>query len=165
MGTREMTMPNERSGAAVRIRPATAADYPAIERLLTASSLPLDGVLDALDGFMVADAEADIVGVIGMEYCGDYGLLRSTAVDAAWRGHRVGRQMVEHMVAEAESRGLNALYLLTTTAEHYFPSFGFSTTTRDAVPAPVRATTEFQGACPASATVMSRPLRSAPGAP
>lgn len=50
------------------------------------------------------------------------------------------------------------MYLLTTTAERYFPSLGFRVTPRDAVPDEIRATGEFKGACPASATVMCRPL-------
>jgi amino-acid N-acetyltransferase len=53
---------------------------------------------------------------------------------------------------------LQALYLLTTTAERYFPSFGFSVTTREKVPDAVRDTVEFRSACPASAVVMVRPL-------
>jgi amino-acid N-acetyltransferase len=65
------------------------------------------------------------------------------------------------VIAEAEARGIRALYLLTTTAEHYFPSFGFTRTTRDAVPEEVKTTAEFQGACPASAVVMSRDLAAA----
>lgn len=94
-----------------------------------------------------------------MEYCCNYGLLRSTAVNPEWRSKGIARQLVERIIAQAESRGINALYLLTTTAESYFPSFGFRKTTRDSVPAAVQATDEFRGACPASATVMSRVLR------
>jgi N-acetylglutamate synthase-like GNAT family acetyltransferase len=60
------------------------------------------------------------------------------------------------VIADAEARGIRALYLLTTTAERYFPSFGFRPITRDEVPADIRATAEFQGACPASAAVMCR---------
>ena len=136
------------------VRRATASDLADIERLLTASNLPVDGVAGALDGFLVAEHDGQVVGVVGVERCGEYGLLRSTAVDPAWRGRGLGRQLVEYAIAEAEARGLCALYLLTTTAERYFPSFGFTHTTRDAVPDPVRDTGEFKTACPASATVM-----------
>ena len=38
------------------------------------------------------------------------------------------------LIADAESRGLHALYLLTQTAEHYFPKFGFERIPREAVP-------------------------------
>jgi amino-acid N-acetyltransferase len=143
------------------VRRATPSDLTEIERLLTASNLPVDSVAGALDGFLVAEHEGRLVGVVGVEGCGEYGLLRSTAVDPVWRGRGLGRQLVERAIAEAEARGLDALYLLTTTAERYFPSFGFSRTTRDAVPEPVRQTSEFQVACPASATVMTLDLTSA----
>jgi N-acetylglutamate synthase-like GNAT family acetyltransferase len=63
---------------------------------------------------------------------------------------------VTRTIAEAEARGINALYLLTTSAERYFPTFGFRAVPRDAVPDDIRATAEFLGACPASATVMCR---------
>lgn len=145
------------------IRSATSNDLAAVERLLTQNSLPIVGVKDIIGDFLVAEADDDLVGVVGMEYCCDYGLLRSTAVSSSWRGKGLGRQLVEQIIARAESRGIHALYLLTTTAETYFPSFGFKPTTRDAVPAEVRATDEFKSACPASAAVMSLELAGAAG--
>jgi amino-acid N-acetyltransferase len=154
-----MAMTTTRTDQTVSLRPAAGRDLPAVERLLTASSLPLTGVAENLESFVVAETGAgELVGVAGLELCCNNALLRSVAVDAAWRRHGVGRQLVERVIADAESRGVRALYLLTTTAEHYFPSFGFTRTTRDAVPEEVRATAEFQGACPASAVVMSREL-------
>jgi amino-acid N-acetyltransferase len=138
----------------VQIRSATDADLSAIEALLIDSQLPTTGVRDALCGFLVAEADGRVVGVVGMEKRGSYGLLRSTAVAPDWRGRQVARRLVERIIADAEAQGVNALYLLTTTAERYFPSFGFTTTTRDVVPEDIKATEEFTAACPASATVM-----------
>lgn len=144
------------------LRSAERKDLVAIERLLTESNLPTAGVAVALDSFVVAESSEDpghIVGVVGMEPCGnDYGLLRSTAVTPEWRGSGLGRQLVERAIADAESRGVKALYLLTTTAERYFPNFGFARTTRDTVPEAVKKSVEFRGACPASATVMTLDL-------
>jgi amino-acid N-acetyltransferase len=137
------------------IRKASADDLAAIEQLLVASDLPTTGVADALCGFLVAEHEGSLVGVVGVEECCEYGLLRSTAVAGDWRSRGLGRQLVERAIAEAESRGVKALYLLTTTAERYFPSFGFTTITREQVPEPVRASAEFCSVCPASATVMT----------
>lgn len=136
------------------IRPATERDLSAIEALLQASDLPITGVRDSQCGFLVAESGGNIVGVVGMERRGKYGLLRSTAVKPEWRGKRVARQLVERIIAQAESQGVNALYLLTTTAERYFPGFGFAETTREVVPQDIQATQEFTEACPASATVM-----------
>jgi len=140
--------------AAITIRAATEDDLAAIEALLTASTLPTDGVKEALRGFQVAEADERIVGVAGVEACGDYGLLRSTAVAPEWRGHRIAEELVERIIAEASSQHVRSLYLLTTTAETYFPRFGFQVTSRDAAPAEIRATSEFRDACPASATLM-----------
>ena len=152
--------------ARATLRAATSADLPAIERLLVASGLPTEGVTEAIGGFVVAEDAGDaggIVGVVGLEACGDqYALLRSTAVAPEWRGTGLGRQLVEHAIARAQSAGLDAIYLLTTTAERYFPAFGFETTAREAVPDAVRATGEFRAMCPASATVMSRALGDTP---
>ena len=154
--TDSRTTPSEGS---FEVRRAQPSDLVAVQELLTRSSLPTVGVAEALDGFFVADVGGTIVGVVGVETCCDqFGLLRSTAVDAAWRSRGVGRQLVERAVADSEARGFDALYLLTTTAERYFPSFGFKTTPRDAVPAAIKATAEFSSACPASATVMALEL-------
>jgi amino-acid N-acetyltransferase len=144
---------------AAQIRPAATSDLPRVEKLLTASQLPLAGVREALGDFVVAEANGDIVGVAGLELCCDDALLRSVAVAPEWRSKGLGRALVTRAVAEAEARGIRALYLLTTTAEHYFPSLGFQAIARDAVPAEVKATEEFTTACPASATVMTRSLR------
>src|SRR5439155_10392486 len=142
------------SGA--ELRAARAGDLPAIERLLTKSQLPLAGVAEALEGFVVAESDGAIVGTAALEFCRDNALLRSVAVAPEWRSRGLGRALVTRVIADAEAQGIRALYLLTTTAEHYFPSFGFHQIARDQVPAEVRATEEFQSACPASAIAMCR---------
>ena len=146
-------MPDTREAT---VREATLSDLPAIEQLLTRSGLPLDGVRDALPTFIVAQAGDDVVGVAGLEVCCDNALLRSVAVADPWRAHGVGRALVTRVIADAEARGISALYLLTTTAEHYFPKFGFNPIGREEVPDDIRATAEFTSACPASAVVMCR---------
>lgn len=140
------------------LRPATHDDLPRVQALLTENKLPLDGVEGCLDCFVVAEHDGTLVGVAGTEHCGagEHALLRSVAVADAWKGKGLGRALVTRAIADAEARGAQALYLLTTTAEHYFPSFGFRQTERAAVPAAVQATVEFASACPASAVVMVR---------
>lgn len=148
-------------GREARVRRALPSDLPAMEELLIASGLPLDGVREALDDFVVADTGDEIVGVAGLESCRDDALLRSVAVAPGWRSQGIGRALVTRIISDAEARGCRALYLLTNTAERYFPSFGFHSMSRDAVPASVRETVEFSRACPHSATVMCRECASA----
>jgi len=144
------------ASATAELRSALASDLPAIERLLSSSALPLVGVADALSGFVVAESGGTIVGTAALEVCCDNALLRSVAVAPDWRSLGLGRALVTRVIADAEARGIRALYLLTTTADRYFPSFGFQPITRDDVPADVRETEEFRSACPASAVVMTR---------
>src|SRR5438093_4057410 len=122
------------------IRPARSGDLAGIERLLTAAHLPLAGVAGALEGFVVAESDGAIVGTAALELCSDNALLRSVAVAPEWRSRGLGRALVTRVIADAESRGLRALYLLTTTAERYFPSFGFREVARAHVPADVQRT-------------------------
>ena len=140
----------------MRIRNATSADLPAVESLLSASDLPLDGVRDNFSNFVVAEDDGEIAGAIGLEEFGAVALLRSAVVSPEHRGSGVGRRLVERLLVGAEVAGIEELYLLTTTADQYFPRFGFTHTTRSAVPDAVKASAEFKGACPDTAVVMTR---------
>ena len=140
------------------LRAATVADLRDIQDLLMDAQLPLDGVVGSLATFVIAEHDGKLVGAAGLELCGEDALLRSVVVAPEWRSRGLGRELMDRAIAEGKARGLRALYLLTTTAEQYFPGFGFERTTRDGVPDGVRATAEFQTACPASATVMRKTL-------
>jgi amino-acid N-acetyltransferase len=140
----------------VRLRRAGPTDHQAVAVLLSALGLPTDGVSDWLDRFWVAEHEGRVAGLAGMERYGDCGLLRSVAVAPEWRGGGIGRTLVDRVLQEGRAAGVGDVYLLTTTAEDYFPRFGFTRIDRAAVPAAVRASAEFAGACPASAVVMHR---------
>jgi amino-acid N-acetyltransferase len=143
--------------AGVMLRPATPADLAAIRALLQRSGLPIVGVdSGALSQFIVAEDSEALVGVVGLEIYGESALLRSVTVEERWRGTGVGRSLIDAAVARSRERGINELYLLTTTAEHYFPRFGFACIDRGSVPAAVQASAEFQGACPDSAVAMRK---------
>lgn len=141
------------SGAA-SIRAATPNDWQAIAKLLSASALPLDGAAEHLHEFVVAERGGVVVGCAGVEHYADVGLLRSVAVVASERGLGTGTSLVSRCISDARAAGLAALVLLTTTAERYFPRFGFDAIDRAHVPDAVRASAEFRGACPASAVAM-----------
>jgi len=144
----------------MKIRKATSADLPAVERLLSNSKLPVDGVRDHFADFIVAEDTNGIEGAVGIERYDSFGLLRSAVVAPDYRGSGIGRRLVEQALERAEEGGVDELYLLTTTAEKYFPRFGFEATTRSAVPDELKASAEFRGACPDTAVVMKRRLGS-----
>ncbi len=140
------------------MRPAQPKDIRAVQELLEQSGLPTAGVEEWLQHFLVADSDGEVVAVAGLELYGGSALLRSVAVRPAWRGSGLGRQLVDRLVSEAQRQRVHDIYLLTTTAEHYFPRLGFGCITRDDVPREVRGSVEFTGACPASAVVMQKKL-------
>ncbi|HYF39233.1 MAG TPA: arsenic resistance N-acetyltransferase ArsN2, partial [Gemmatimonadales bacterium] len=141
-------------GDCVNLRTATPADLPAVLSLLERSELPTAGVADNFSHFLVAEAGGQLVGVAGLELYDGSALLRSVAVESRWRGTGVGKVLVERAIDHARERGVEDVYLLTTTAEHYFPRFGFTCVSRDSVAEGIRRSVEFQCACPASAKVM-----------
>jgi amino-acid N-acetyltransferase len=138
------------------IRVAAPGDFAGVVRLLEAAGLPTAGLRPSLPDFLVAEESGCIVGAIGLEVYGDCGLLRSAVVDAGRRGAGLGIGLVESLLGRAETRGVHEIYLLTTTAEHFFPRFGFARISRGDVAAAVRASEEFRGACPDSAIAMRR---------
>lgn len=147
-----------RKGDCVELRSADAKDLPEVLALLERSQLPTAGVADTFAHFLIAESGGKLVGAVGLELYGGSALLRSAAVKESWRGSGVGRVLVERALDLARQRGIEDVYLLTTTAENYFPKFGFTCVSRDSVTEGVRASVEFQTACPASATVMRRTL-------
>jgi len=146
----------------VRIERASPADAEALLALIERAQLPTGGLASHLEAAFVAREGERIVGSAAIEVYEEGGLLRSVAVEADRRGTGLGAHLTGAAIEDAQRRALPALYLLTTTAERFFPRFGFERITRDDVPASVQASIEFREACPASATVMRRWLSKGP---
>jgi amino-acid N-acetyltransferase len=140
------------------IREGREDDGEALRALLAAAGLPVEGVVTHLASFFVADDGGEIVAGAGLEVHGRWGLLRSVVVAPAARSRGLGQALTERVLREAERRELAGVYLLTTTAEAYFAALGFAVVSRNEVPDALRASSELQGLCPASAIVMRRAL-------
>lgn len=137
------------------LRPAAADDLDAVRGLLDTAHLPLDGLEEQFgESYAVAVAGNEIVGAEGIEVYARSGLLRSAVVHPDWRGRGVGDALTRDRIEWARRAGLERVYLLTTTAESYFPRFGFARVERAEAPPEIRTSREFTGACPASATLM-----------
>ncbi|MHB1297881.1 MAG: arsenic resistance N-acetyltransferase ArsN2 [Gemmatimonadaceae bacterium] len=138
------------------IRTASEKDAEAVRMLLREEALPTAGVPDDLANFLVAkrDGQETLLGTVGLERYSDAALLRSAAVRASERGTGIGEALVKRLIESARADGVRTLVLLTTTAEDWFPRFGFARITLAEVPSALHASAEFQGACPDSAVVM-----------
>jgi amino-acid N-acetyltransferase len=142
--------------AAIAISAALPGEAPAIASLLRDADLPHEDFADHLANFLVARREGGVVGAVGCELHGWDALLRSLVVAPAHRGTGLGGELVERLAAEARRRGVKRFYLLTTTAEEFFARRGFQKIARQAVPAVIAGTKEFNRLCPSSAVCMTR---------
>jgi amino-acid N-acetyltransferase len=140
------------------IQAAEANDLPAVRRLLEAQHLPLDGVDAHVSTMVVAKQGSEVMGAAAVELYEDGALLRSVVVDPIVQGQGLGRRLSGAALTLARERGADTAFLLTTTAERFFPKLGFEPIVRSDVPASVQASIEFQSACPASAVVMRKRL-------
>lgn len=140
------------------IEGARDGDLAAITALLGGCGLPAEDVAPHLAHFTVARREARIVGVIGLEVHGRFGLLRSLAVAEDRRGHGTALRLYAAALGLARRLGLERLYCLTTGAEGFFEMLGWRALLRDEVPQEIQATREFTTLCPSSATCMTRAM-------
>jgi amino-acid N-acetyltransferase len=140
------------------IEAARASDLPAVRRLLEAQQLPVDGVDEHLDTMIVARTDWGVVGAAAVELYADGALLRSVVVAQPNQGQGLGHRLTESALQVASRHGAETVFLLTTTAEGFFPRFGFGPIPRGELPVSVQASVEFQSACPESATVMKKKL-------
>lgn len=140
------------------IQQAQKSDWKSITGLLSAAKLPIEDLNPELDNYFIATAGGTIIGVIGMDRYGCNGLLRSTAVEPAYRNTGTGNELVAHVLKDAVAQGIESLYLITNTAEAYFARKGFARINREQVPADLLQSKEFNGLCPSSAAVMHRKL-------
>jgi amino-acid N-acetyltransferase len=140
------------------MRAAIPEDLNAVLGLLEASDLPTAGVQDHFEHFMLEFDGERLVGCAGLEVHGQAGLLRSVAVAPDHRSSGLGSRLTDAILGMARAQHLSSLNLLTTTADGYFPRFGFARVERDHLPSSLHASREFQGACSNEAVAMTLAL-------
>ncbi len=136
------------------IRSARPDDAAGVLALLAEVGLPTDEVADWLPHYVVAEEGGVVIGVAGLEIHGSDGVLRSVAVDPAYRGGGLGGRLAATVIASARQAGLRRLYLLTETAEDYFPRHGFRPIPRADASDAVQDSVEFRESCPDTAVAM-----------
>ena len=126
-----MSLPAAGPGNAWTCGPRCLMTWTRITALIQQAGLPTAGVEESLGHFLVAEHEGDTVAAAGLEVYAPAALLRSVAVRPDWRGKGLGRELVDRLLAKAHAAGIQDIYLLTTTAENYFPRLGFVCVRRD----------------------------------
>lgn len=143
----------------VEVRPAQPDDLVPLLALIKAAGLPTSGVVDAFPhGYVVAHIAGALVAAAGLEVHGNNGLLRSVVVTPALRRTGLARKLVARLLDAGRERGLDAVYLLTTTAPECFARLGFERARREDAPDALKRSSEFASICPASAVCMTKRL-------
>jgi len=142
----------------MNIHPATSDDIPDILALLKASALPVVGIDAHIETALVVRDSERLLGCVAVEVYGQAGLLRSVAVEVEHRGEGWGERLTRAALELARKRGVRNIYLLTTTASHFFPRFGFAAIPRSELDPALEQSEELRGACPASALAMRASL-------
>lgn len=127
--------------------------------LLEGADLPTADLTDEhLEHFFSIGPHAAPFGLVGLEMHGKQALLRSLVVAPNYRAGGAGSALVEHAESYARDRGVEAVYLLTTTAEPFFTRLGYGRIERSEAPAFIRSTREYSDFCPTSSTLMVKHL-------
>ena len=104
--------------------------------------------------FIVATADGQTEGCVGLDIHGAAALLRSLAVREQRRGVGVGDALLARARELAAAHGVETLFLLTTSVSQFFARHGFITVDRSIMPADLAGSAQFAGLCPTSATCM-----------
>jgi len=130
-----------------------------IKQLLAGCDLLQADITPAmLEHFLLGRDGARLVAVVGLEIKDHSALLRSLAVDEAYRNRKIATALVGKIEDYARSLKVDRLYLLTLTAEAFFKKCGYRTAERDSAPAGIQGTAEFKSLCPASAACLVKHL-------
>ena len=160
--------PKKTSEKMIVIDQVRADERKKIISLLQKVGLPTQDLPDKLPHFFKASLlrqptetlteMGDLAGIVGLEIQESVALLRSLAVVPTYQSLKIGQKLMEKAVLYAREKGVNEVFLLTTTAEGYFEKYGFAKVNREAVPEAIRQMNQFKDTCPASAAIMHKSI-------
>lgn len=141
--------PQSRQAPSITIRPAALADVDGIAALIQAQAqrgnlLPRraatiyetieDWIVAALPAGSGSGSEEEILGCVSLlHYPSGLVEVRSLAVQESAQGLGIGSRLLEALLAEAQGRGIPALFALTR-AVPFFSRFGFAVTGKEHFP-------------------------------
>lgn len=141
------------------IRKANQNDYRAIIHLLLSNQLPSSDIHASHVELFVGVHHQELIATIGIETYDSVALVRSLCVKEAFRSQHIAEAMLQYLFQHCQDENIQSLYLLTTTAEHYFKRYGFETIERACVPMAIQQTQEYSSLCPSSALTLYKKIK------
>jgi amino-acid N-acetyltransferase len=128
-------------------------DINLVKSLLKDNNLPVSDLNKEIIFFVEKSADK-IIAAGGLESAGKDAIIRSIAVSDDHKGKGLGGRITRQLLQYAREKSKKDIYLLTTTAEEYFPKYGFEKIDRRFVPADVKNSSQYKDVCPDTAVVM-----------
>ncbi len=125
-----------------------------VEHLLEECKLSIKGLNEHIHNFYLAKLDNKIIGSVGIEIYGKYGVIRSTAVLPEHRKKGIGAKLAGHMLDYAREKGIEELYLKTENEATFFKSVGFIGVSPDHIPEEVRHSEMLAESCCSTADTM-----------
>lgn len=143
----------------VHLRSASPSDAISIAALLERCGLPNADTAAIIKYFHIALHAGSLIGCAAAEPHGSDILIRSVAVEPAWRDQGIATHLVAALLIRARGTDARAAYLLSSSAPAYFARWGFSLFPVEQVPAAISASPAFQRARQDPAVCMRCALR------
>jgi N-acetylglutamate synthase-like GNAT family acetyltransferase len=137
---------------------AKHSDLSEIKTLLQINGLPADDINEEITFYIIRE-NGRIIGVGGLETAGEDVLMRSIAISDRFKNKGLGARITQLLIENAKIAGYSSIYLLTLTAEKFFPRFGFVEIERGTASESIKLSSEFTSTCPASACLMQLKLK------
>ena len=126
-------------------RQAQDRDLLYIQRLLARAGLREDDTRNITSYFLVAETiDNEIVGIIGLEPAGDYGLLRSLVLETDYFTPAKGMGFLEAALAYGRKLQLKEVFLITKQAGAFFEQLHFREIEQDEVPTEIKRLSHFR---------------------
>ncbi len=142
----------------IYLRQARSHEMDVIKNELGQAGLPTLDISEEVLIFGLYDNEDLLVGTGGLELYPPYALLRSVSVKPSERSKGFGKYLVRGIETFARNKGVEHLYLLTTTAASFFENNGYQVSDRRNAPEAIQSTAEFSALCPSTAILMYKKL-------
>lgn len=144
----------------IHIRKSKPVDFQFVKDLLIDAKLPIEGVNDQFENYFITEIQGTdkIIGVMGWEQYGSFGLLRSAAIMPEFQNKGLGSKLVKEIHKDAKSKEIKRLYLLTETARNFSIKNGFKVINRSEAPEEIQQSQELLMHQCQSATVMMQEI-------
>lgn len=152
---------NTPDSPALRLRSQALATWErdGLKAALAGAGLPVDDIAEPDRLFWRFETLNDVpVGFGGLEVHGKHALMHSVVTLPPLRKRGIGRAIVAALESEAELRGCQEIFVLTTGPTDFFGRLGYASCDRAQMPEEICQTQEFAALAAASASPMVKRL-------